>query len=221
MSSLAPPRALFDADVLIKLSVIDCFQDCIAALGLQLPECATLLSMTKSAGISNATVRDRRSGGGKASRRLFRTLSAIPTIDKLAADEQALAAKLNQASQNAGVFVDGGEAILFSISIIRGIPVVTTGDKKAIKSLPPLKRAVPELAAMQKRVVPFERILLQLVSAKGFAGLLSRLEAGKACDGALRDSLQEAAGDQDKFCAALEGRLAVLAQSAAFFLAAN
>lgn len=221
MTSLRTPRALLDADVLIKLSVLDCFRDCIAALGLTVPDCATLLSMTKSAGISNPVVRDRRSGGGKASRRLFRTLSAIPTIDKLMAEEQVLAAKLTRASLDNGVFVDGGEAILFSISINRGIPMVTTGDKKAVKSLPPLQRAVPEISAMEKRIIPFERLLLRLVAAHGFANLSGRLEAGKACDGALSDALREAAGDQGRFCAALENRLAVLAKSAAFFLATN
>ena len=84
MTESSPYRLLLDADVLIKLSVLDCFSECITALGFQIADCATMRSMTRSAGLDNPVVREQRAGGsGKPARRLFRTLSTIRTFDMM------------------------------------------------------------------------------------------------------------------------------------------
>ena len=70
-------------------------------------------SMTRSAGVDNQVVRERRAGGaGKPARRLFKTLSTIPTIDKMTEPEKFLAAAISAAAQKHGLAFDGGEALL-------------------------------------------------------------------------------------------------------------
>ena len=147
MTEVSPYRLLLDADVLIKLSVLDCFSECITALGFKLGDCATMRSMTRSAGLDSQVVREQRAGGpGKPARRLFKTLLTIPTIDKMTDSEKLLSAAISTAAQKHGLAFDGGEAMLASIAIRRGLPFVTTGDKKAIASLPVLAQHVIEVA---------------------------------------------------------------------------
>ena len=201
-------RLLFDADVLIKLSVLDCFVECIAALGIPLAECATMRSMTRSAGLDNQVVRERRAGGpGKPARRLFKTLSTIPTIDKMTDAEKLLSAAITAAALKHGLAIDGGEALLASVAIHRGLPFVTTCDKKAIASLPILSLHVVEVAQLHGRLLPLEYLLLKAVQSVGLAALHARIESGKGCDSTVFHVLEEAGTDQSAFEAALLRKL--------------
>ena len=211
-------RLLFDADILIKLSVLDCFQDAVSALGFRLSECATMRSMTRSAGVDNPVIREGRAGKGKPARRLFTTLQAIPTIDSMTEQEKLLAARIVDAALQLQLAVDGGEALLFSVSICRGLPYVTTGDKKAIFSLPQLTGNVPEIAQLKGLLLPFEYLLLALLAKLGFEALAPRLAAGCACDQGLAIILERSAGDAAAFESLLQGKLAVASKRAPGYL---
>ena len=214
-------RLLLDADVLIKLSVLDCFNECIAALGYTLPECATMRSMTRSAGVDNQAVRERRAGGpGKPARRLFQTLSTIPTIDKMTEDEKLLSAAISAAAQTHGLAFDGGEAMLASVAIHRGLPFVTTGDKKAIASLPVLAQHVAEVKKLRGKLLPLEYLLLKAIQSLGLAALHARIEAGKSCDAAVCHVIDEAGADQPAFEDALVRKLRAVQAKAPEFLPA-
>ena len=204
MTEPGPFRLLLDADVLIKLSVLDCFSECIAALGYTLEECATMRSMTRSAGLDNPVVREQRAGGpGNPARRLFKTLRIIPTIDQMTDAEKLLSASISSAAQKYGLAFDGGEAMLASVSIHRGLPFVTTGDKKAITSLPVLAQHVAEVAQLRGKLLPLEYLLLKAIRSLGLATLHARIEAGKGCDAAVSHVVEEAGADQPAFEAAL------------------
>lgn len=204
MTDVSPYRLLLDADVLIKLSVLDCFGECIAALGFKLAECATMRSMTKSAGVDNQVVRERRAGGpGKPARRLFKTLLTIPTIDKMTEAEKLLSAAISAAAQKHGLAFDGGEAMLASVAIHRGLPFVTTGDKKAIGSLPVLAQHVVAVARLRGKLLPLEYLLLKAIQSVGLAALHARIDEGKGCDAAVFHVMTEAGADQHSFEAAL------------------
>ena len=131
MSESSSFRLLFDADILIKLSIFNCFIECIEASGLKLADCATMKSMARSAGVDHPTIRDQKAGVGKPARRLFSTLKAIPTIDKMTEAEKVLSAEINAVSQEMGLQVDGGEIEPVPIawtprsakSVIHGRPV--------------------------------------------------------------------------------------------------
>lgn len=218
MTEVSPYRLLLDADVLIKLSVLDCFSECIAALGVKLADCATMRSMARSAGLDNQVVRERRAGSpGKPARRLFKTLSTIPTIDKMTDAEKLLAAEISATAQKHGLAFDGGEAMLASVAIYRGLPYVTTGDKKAIGSLPVLAQHVGAVSRLQGKLLPLEFLLLKAIQAVGLAALHARIEAGKGCDASVFHVIAEAGGDQPSFEAALVRKLrAVQAKAPGF-----
>jgi hypothetical protein len=218
MTEVSPYRLLLDADVLIKLSVLDCFTECITALGYTLPECATMRSMTRSAGVDNQIVRERRAGGpGKPARRLFKTLSTIPTIDKMTDAEKLLSAAISAAAQTHGLAFDGGEAMLASVAIHRGLPFVTTGDKKAIASLPVLAHHLAEVAQLRGRLLPLEYLLLKAVQSMGLAALHARIEAGRGCDAAVFHVVEDAGANQPAFEEALMRKLrAVQARAPGF-----
>lgn len=221
MTEASTYRLLLDADVLIKLSVLDCFSECIAALGLTLAECATMRSMTRSAGVDNQVVREQRAGGpGKPARRLFKTLSAIPTIDKMTDAEKLLSAAISAAAQKHGLAFDGGEAMLASVAIHRGLPFVTTGDKKAIASLPVLAQHVAEVEHLRGKLLPLEYLLLKAIQSLGLAALHARIEAGKGCDAAVFHVVEEAGADQLAFEAALVRKLRTVHAKAPGFLPA-
>lgn len=220
MTTATPYRLLFDADVLIKLSVLDCFSECIAALGYKLADCATMRSMVRSAGLDNQVTREQRAGGpGKPARRLFKTLSSIPTIDKMTEPEKLLATSIIAAAQKHGLAFDGGEALLVSVCIHRGLPYVTTGDKKAIGSLPTLAMHVGEVAKLQGKLLPLEYLLLKAIQANGLAVLHARIDAGKGCDFSVCSVVEAAGGDQTHFEAALVQKLSAIHKRAPGFVA--
>lgn len=208
MTEASPYRLLFDADVLIKLSVLDCFSECIAALGFKLTDCATMRSMTLSAGLDKQVVREQRAGGpGKPARRLFKTLSTIPTIDKMTDSEKHLSAAMTAVALKHGLAFDAGEAMLASVSIHRGLPFVTTGDKKAVACLPVLAQHIVEVAHLKGRLLPLEYLLLRAVQSLGLAALHARIDAGKGCDFSVSHVITEAGTDQPAFEAALIHKL--------------
>jgi hypothetical protein len=219
MTSSTGVRLLVDADVLIKLSVLDCFSESIQALGYSLGDCATLKSMTFSAGLNSKAVRERKAGAGAPAQRLLKTLKSIPTLDKISKDERDLAAEIGRASQLHGLAVDGGEAILMSLSVHRGLPYITTGDKKAIRSLPVLCAHVSPVSQLKGKLMPLEYVLLRMVRQVGFAALATRLAAGAGCDTAVRKILAGAGKNQGLFEAGLEAKLATLRQQAPGFIA--
>ena len=219
LSKAMGTKILVDADILIKLSVLDCFEDSFGAIGLQIAETATLHSMTLSAGVRNAGVRMRKARSGAGASRLLSTLTTIPTIDRLDQVELQLSASLIKASQQLGLAVDGGEAILVSICIHRNISLLTTGDKRAIRSLPLISRCVPQVASLGSKVIPLEGLLLKLTQKVGLATLLTRFNANSGCDGALEHALMIADGDQVVFEHELKRRLSTLRRTAGNYLA--
>lgn len=218
MSGSSSIRLLFDADILIKLAIFDCFVECIEVSGLELSECATMRSMTRSAGVDHPVVRDQKAGVGKPSRRLFAVLKAIGTIDKMDESERALAAEINATSQQLGLQVDGGEALLISVSVHRCIPYLSTGDKKAVRCLPVLAERIHALGNMRGRIIPLELLLLRLVRAKGVAAIFERLEVGKDREGAIAALIADAGCDQAAFEAGLMKYLAQLEMLAPGFV---
>jgi len=212
-------KASVDADVIIKLSVVDCFGECIEALGVSAHECATLRSMTFSAGLSKPHVRERKAGPGAPAARLHALLRNIPKIDNISRQEERLAAAFVTASQARGLAVDAGEAILMAVSISRQIPYLMTGDKRAIRSLPALEKDVGDLAFLRGRIVPLELALLGAVRKSGLPGLQRRLSAGQSCDVVLARTLSVAAGNQKVFEATLEEEVQRLRRSALGYIA--
>ena len=86
-------------------------------------------------------------------------------------DEQALAAEFELVAQQLGVNLDTGESQLCAIAIVRLIPRLLTGDKRAIIAMERLFDSHPALQAIREKVGCLEQTILNL-AARGHLALL-------------------------------------------------
>jgi hypothetical protein len=80
--------------------------------------------------------------------------------------EVDLAAELEIAAQLDGLALDAGESQLCAIAIERRIPLLLTGDKRAIEALERLILSEPRLEQVCGKVMCLEQILLQTLRLK-------------------------------------------------------
>lgn len=90
-------------------------------------------------------------------------------------DEQNTAAELEYRAQEAGLPLDVGESLLCAIVMNRTIPLLLTGDKRAIESLQHLLGAHPPLAAIVGRVKCLEQLVLALVGVEGVEAIRKKI----------------------------------------------
>jgi hypothetical protein len=95
------------------------------------------------------------------------------TVQELepSSDEQQLAAGLENAAQKANLNLDAGESQLCAIIVIRVIPILLTGDKRAIESIERLIDFVPALAPICGRIRCLEQIIAELLGLHEAVGL--------------------------------------------------
>lgn len=86
-------------------------------------------------------------------------------------DEQQFAADLESAAQKANLNLDAGESQLCAIVVTRLIPILLTGDKRAIESIEKLIDLVPDMAPICGRIRCLEQIIAGLLALDGAAGL--------------------------------------------------
>lgn len=82
-------------------------------------------------------------------------------------DEVGLAADLESLAQRLGLPLDAGESQLCSILAIRAIPLMLTGDKRAITALEPMLDHEPRLAPVAGRMKCLEQVVLQIILQAG------------------------------------------------------
>ena len=101
-------------------------------------------------------------------------------------EEIALAADLAAKAQGQGLPLDAGEAQLTAITIMRELPLLVTGDKRALGALASLLVSEPNRVALVGRLACFEQILMSVASLIGEQGLRSRVCVEPDVDGAMR-----------------------------------
>jgi hypothetical protein len=75
-------------------------------------------------------------------------------------DELRIASDLEFMAQHLGISLDSGESQLCSILTVRGLPLMLTGDKRAIKSIEKLLRANSELTPICGRIKCLEQVVI-------------------------------------------------------------
>lgn len=78
-----------------------------------------------------------------------------------------LATTFEEAALDAGVALDVGESLLCAVAIVRPVPSVITGDKRAIEALELLVPTVNQLEALAGRVFCLEQLIDALVGKLG------------------------------------------------------
>jgi hypothetical protein len=82
-------------------------------------------------------------------------------------DEQRLAAEFELAAQRAGLRLDTGESQLCAIAIVRDVPMLLTGDKRAIVAIERLLDGEQRLGPLQGRVHCIEQLAVLALRQSG------------------------------------------------------
>lgn len=101
-------------------------------------------------------------------------------------DEVAMAAELTAHAQRLGLPLDAGEAQLTAIVARRGLPLLVTGDKRAIGALARLAGNGPLHASLVGRLACLEQVLAAIAVRIGEDELRTRICAERDIDGAMR-----------------------------------
>lgn len=146
--------ALLDNDVVLKACCYDLDGQAVAALsgwGLAPAMLAAARFVIASRISKSRSISDRAT----ASAAFARALQAIGPIEPTDA-EIAFAAALEQQAQASGLELDVGESQLVSILLSRDLPLLLTGDKRAVAAIEALvgdQFAAPAVAALEQLFV--------------------------------------------------------------------
>jgi hypothetical protein len=101
--------------------------------------------------------------------------------------EIELAAELTTQAQELGLPLDAGEAQLVAITIIRGLPLLVTGDKRAVKALSELLREQDARRdALRGRLACFEQVIAAVAAHLAPDELRERICAEQEADTSMR-----------------------------------
>jgi hypothetical protein len=100
--------------------------------------------------------------------------------------EVELAANLAAVAQERGLPLDSGEAQLTAITVMRDLPLLVTGDKRALGALARLADGEPMRSALVGRLACFEQVMLSIATVTGEHELRSRICAEPEVDGVMR-----------------------------------
>lgn len=176
-------KALVDNDVLFKGACYGLLHDLIRAVCPQGGEIGVLGSARYVVPKKIERTRLRQSPSN-ALRVLTGFLNQANLLEPLAA-EQKMAADLELLAQRSGVSLDTGESQLCSVLICRLLPLLMTGDKRAIVAIEGLLDADARLRFIGGKVLCLEQAFLSAVSRNGINAVRSAVCAEPVVDKAL------------------------------------
>jgi len=112
-------------------------------------------------------------------------------------EEIGMAAEFATVAQARGLPLDAGEAQLAAIVIMRSLPLLLTGDKRAICALAELMDGDASRCALVGRLACFEQVLASVAGLVGARGLRDRICAEPDVDASMRLACSCGRGDWD------------------------
>jgi len=177
-----PLEALVDNDVAIKGSCYDALAELVQQLGG--PRSAGVLGtarfVVRRQLERNPAIHNRAAASVRWAAFLTDASELEPT-----GSEVDLATTIEEAAANAGLALDGGESQLCAIAISRAVPLLLTGDKRAIEAAELLTAQVSQLSELSNRVGCLEQIIEWLVLILGAAAVRERVCAEPKIDKAI------------------------------------
>jgi hypothetical protein len=172
-----------DTDVILKVAGYSVAEEAAAVLGRTAPPAA--LGLTHL--IAHKQLSKRRGVVDReAALAALRTLLGLLGSLEPSADEVALAADLAARAQAEDLPLDTGEAQLTAITLKRALPLLVSGDKRALAALAALFPAGEERAALQGRMMCFEQLIAALAREVGEEELRARICREPGMDTAMR-----------------------------------
>lgn len=175
--------AAVDTDVLLKVAAYRLAKETVGVLAplggpatLGLTHLIAAKQMARKRSISNTA-------GAQAE--LTSLLGMMGSLEPEEA-EIGLAAEFSSVAQTHGLPLDTGEAQLAAIVIMRRLPLLVTGDKRAISAMSELIASHPTREALVGRVACFEQVLVSIAGLIGPERLRERICSEPEIDGAMR-----------------------------------
>jgi len=100
--------------------------------------------------------------------------------------EVRIAAELEEAAMSADLPLDQGEAQVFAVSVCRALPLVLTGDKRAITCLSECLALIGKSGACHEKVATLEHVMLTLIELHEFDAVRQKICSEVEVDTALR-----------------------------------
>lgn len=155
-------NTLLDNDILYKASCYRLLTSLVKAIPLAAPKvgilgAASFVILKKIE--RNTKLKDNQ----RAKDYLNNALSALIILEPTA-DELSLAAELEYVAQQNSLNIDQGECQLCAIAVIRAVPFLGTGDKRAIKALEPLSNHCSQLKKLHQKILCLEQLFYRLMS---------------------------------------------------------
>ena len=151
-------NALVDNDILLKAA-------CLRLLRRLLPHNPAQTGvLTASRYVLPPKVRRLRTGaeGDAVLSELLQYIDSATELEPTPR-ETTLAADLERTALRAGLELDAGESQLCAVSITRQVPVLLTGDKRAVSAFEQLLDREPRTAALAGRVYSLEQLVASLL----------------------------------------------------------
>jgi len=159
-----PPSAVVDNDVLIKGACYSVLAELLLAFGGR--------GSLGVLGAARYVVADRLSRDERVLHRdqaIVRWEEFLGLAEELEPSPEALdlATTFEEVALSVGVALDVGESLLCAVAIVRPVPSVITGDKRAIEAMEILVPTVNQLETLAGRVVCLEQLIEALVRRLG------------------------------------------------------
>ena len=120
-----------------------------------------------------------------AARRRFADYVRRVAILEPTDEELALASVFEEAGVRLRLDLDVGESQLYAIAILRAIPLVLTGDKRAIVGAESLQQEMTQITALRGRIVCLEQALIGITERIGVSATRVKICAEPRMDRSL------------------------------------
>lgn len=162
-------KAVIDNDILYKGSCYGLLQDVAMALDAKPSECGVL-------GAARFVLRDKirrakLSQDKKLASQVLESFLRSTLVVETSENEQMIAAELESTALRLGVSLDAGESQLCAVAIHRAVPLLATGDKRAIAALEMIIDSDTHLLALCAKIVCLEQLILRIMTRVGFGDL--------------------------------------------------
>ena len=113
-------------------------------------------------------------------------------------EESTLAAEFESLALAAALPLDAGESQLCAVLVSRNLPLLVTGDKRAITALESLVDSDTRLASVCGKIKCVEQLVLQAISVHGYGAIKQRICANSGVDKSLSICFGCASGTTDE-----------------------
>jgi hypothetical protein len=154
------PDAAFDTDVLLKTVCYGLAGDIIGIT------CADGSAHILGAAIFTVRARLKKCALNRQNAVAVAEFEAIvqtASVLEPTEEETLLAAEIEATAQLTSVALDSGESQLAAITVQRTIPILVTGDKRAICAFASIMPTCTQLGALQRRILCLEQLFLRFI----------------------------------------------------------